>query len=54
MQIREATREDAATITHIYNQGIEDVILMEKLLNESARATHLLATQKWLDFQEPV
>ena len=45
MEIREATREDAATIAHIYNQGIEDrsATLETQLRTPEERAEWLAA-----------
>src|SRR5579859_4134666 len=45
MEIREATREDAASIAHIYNQGIEDraATLETQLRTEEERGEWLAA-----------
>ncbi len=46
MKIREATREDAATIAHIYNQGIEDrSATLETQLRTPEERTEWLATR---------
>lgn len=46
MEIREATREDAAAIAHIYNQGIEDrSATLETQLREPEERAEWLATR---------
>ncbi|HEX6778827.1 MAG TPA: GNAT family N-acetyltransferase, partial [Ktedonobacterales bacterium] len=46
MQIREATREDAAAIAHIYNQGIEDrAATLETLLRTPEERAEWLASR---------
>jgi L-amino acid N-acyltransferase YncA len=46
MEIRDATREDAATIAHIYNQGIEDrVATLETQLRTPAERAEWLAAR---------